>query len=161
MFVLYLDTSAFIKRFKREAGSKAVRGLFRIVEESPGRMVLATSDWTINESLSAIRRWRLTEFELRNDAGALLAEVGRCTVLNILRFVPMTPDLCEESRELIVDYRLSAGDALQLHSARVTHCDAFLSADEKLLTVSRDAGLTAINVRKPAELHNLRIRLGN
>ena len=86
MAILYMDTSAFIKRFKREKGSRGVRELFRIAEQPASDITLATSDWTINEALSAIRRWRLTEFELRSDAAKLLTEVGRWAAFRIALF---------------------------------------------------------------------------
>ena len=76
------------------------------------------------------------------------------------RFVPMTPELCEASRSWIVDYRLSAGDAVQLESARMAQCDAFLSADDRLLAGSAEAGLVAVNARMPDELRKVLVGLG-
>jgi len=59
----YLDSSTFVKQFTEEKGSKVAHKLFTACEN--GEIELATSQWTIGESIAAIdkkfRRDEITE----------------------------------------------------------------------------------------------------
>ena len=55
MPLVYLDTSAFLRRFKTESGSVGIGQLFSLAEGQPGlTLVLVTSGWTLNESTGVL-----------------------------------------------------------------------------------------------------------
>jgi predicted nucleic acid-binding protein len=81
MPLVYLDTSAFLRRFKSEPGSAGIRALFQTAEADSRRsIVLVTSGWTLNESAGVLRRehhkGRITKKEMEEAFAEIIAEAG-------------------------------------------------------------------------------------
>ena len=130
---LFLDSSAFAKRFIEEPGSRAVEELCRRADE------LGLSVICVPEIVSALNR-RLREKSIsRQDylraRRRLALEVGDALV------VQLTPEVVRFSLELLEGSPLRTMDALQVASALAWEADLFCSADSRQVSAARRAGL--------------------
>ena len=149
MSFYYLDTSALVKRYVAEDGS---RWLETAIFQSTDNMVLI-SRITVVEMRSALaRRRREASIQPHDHADALSALSEDCLLR--YRFVELESPVVDLAGELLDQYPLRVYDAVQLASALVVHrllIEAnlapliFVSADDKLLTVARAAGLQTDN----------------
>jgi predicted nucleic acid-binding protein len=146
--VIYLDSSALIKKYVVEKGTPEVRTLFA------GGEVLWTSKISQAEVWSALaRRWR---------GGDLTAAQYRTVIKSFerdwraLAGVELSDEVMGMIRRLVERHSLRAFDAVQLASAiwaqrnlgeRVT----FVGADVLLLRAARATALAVMNPEDPAE----------
>src|SRR5687768_10651691 len=89
MPLAYLDTSAFLRRFKSESGSAGIKALFQRAEADLARStVLVTSGWTLNESAGVLRREhhknRITKKEMEQAFAEIVAESARLIGAGVL-----------------------------------------------------------------------------
>jgi uncharacterized protein len=136
----YFDASALVKRYVREAGSAAVRGLL-------AADVAVTSRLTEVEIASALaRRARegdMTPAERDRALAALGADIPSLYVVELL------PAVVGRAVDLVRRRTLRAGDAVQLAScletqARVGQALAFIVGDRRLAEAARDEGLEVV-----------------
>ena len=149
MSFFFLDTSALIKHYVAEAGS---RWLETTIFE-PSENVLLISRITVVEMRSALaRRKREASIQPQDHADALTALSEDCLIL--YRFVEFEVPVVDLAGELLDRYVLRAYDAVQLASALATNrllIDAnlaplvFVSADNNLLAAAQAAGLQIDN----------------
>jgi predicted nucleic acid-binding protein len=150
MPLIYLDTSAFLRRFKLEAGSTGVRALFELAEVEPtAAAVLVTSGWTLNEAAGVLRRehhkGRFSLSEMRLMYAAILRETRRLVIARILRLEGPDFALCRQAAAFTIDKAYRPPDALQLSTALAAKCDVFLATDAKLLKAASREGLKTID----------------
>ena len=135
---LYLDTSALVKLYVKEAHSAHVR---RAVERAD---VVASSRVAYPEARAALARRRregaFTERGLRSALAALDRDFGSIVVLEL------SGRLAREAGELAERRALRGFDAVHLVSAielgRLTGLvPAFLAYDQRLVDAARDEGL--------------------
>jgi uncharacterized protein len=130
---LFLDSSAFAKRFIEEPGSRAVEDLCRLADE------LGLSVICVPELVSALNRRLRDKSISRQDylraRRRLALEVGDAMV------VQLTPEVVRFSLELLEDSPLRTMDALQVASALAWEADLFCSADSRQVSAARRAGL--------------------
>jgi predicted nucleic acid-binding protein len=107
--ILYLDTSALVKLYVNEPGTKDVRGA---VHDAP---TVATSRLAYPECASALTRLQrgsgLTAAGLRRALHDLRADLGRFFV------VELTPTVAERAITLTLRHPLRGSDAVHLASA--------------------------------------------
>lgn len=149
MSFCFLDTSALIKHYVAEAGS---RWLEATIFE-PSDNVLLISRITVVEMRSALaRRKREASIQPQDHADALTALSEDCLIR--YRFVEFEAPVVDLAGELLDRYVLRAYDAVQLASALATNrllIDAnlaplvFVSADNNLLAAAQAAGLQIDN----------------
>ena len=98
MPLVYLDTSAFLRRFKTEAGSIGIRSLFQLTEAPARGIVLVTSGMTLNEAAGVLRREHhknhLTHQEMLDSFAEIIAETARLVTVGVLRVEGPTIGLC-------------------------------------------------------------------
>jgi len=145
----FLDTSAFVKRYKHEAGSDVIQRLFLHTAET-----LIVSTITLAETYAALdrhsRHVRLSPVELRDAMEGVTADMerGRLHVLDV------TSQHAARSRHLITDYHLTSHDALILAAALdLTPFDTiFVCADTRsgLLRAAEACGLSTLNPLSPS-----------
>lgn len=144
----YLDSSAFVKEFSEEIGSKVVHKLFIACEN--GKIELATSQWTIGESIAAIdRKFRRNEITEEQRDAIITTLLGRITHLankNNLIIIALHESVVTASWKYITSDHLSADDAVQLLSCIVAESDAFLASDKYLLDAIKQEGIDCYNI---------------
>ena len=137
--MIYLDTSALVKRYVAEAGAKMVRRMFL------GTEPLATSALSYAEYFSALNRKRrenaLSRAAYRELARAFEADWTR------LQVVQLTESVLRSARRLLERHELRAGDAVQLASALAMAGSVavrFASADRRLAAAAAQQGLPVL-----------------
>ena len=128
MSVVYVDSSALLKRVVVEAESTALRELLR---EAAGAGHLLTAS-----SIAWLEVWR----SLRRAAAADVAGLTEAAFSGVAEF-PLTNDLVVRARR-VGDDHLRSLDALHLASAIGVQADVMVTYDERLAAASRLVGMT-------------------
>jgi hypothetical protein len=135
---LFLDTSAFAKRYVAEPGSDRVVALCQQADS------LVVSVVCLPELISTlsrlIREKKLAKADygkLKRDAMTDLADVDICQ---------LTPDVLVSVVSLLESHPIRAMDALHLACALAVEPDIFASADHRQLAAARKAGLKSVDV---------------
>lgn len=135
---LFLDTSAFAKRYVDERGSDKVVALCQQADSLVvGVMCLPE---LISSLCRLVREKKLTNAAyqaLKRDATADLADVDICQI---------TSDVMTSAVLLLEAHPLRAIDALHVACAIAVEPDVFVSADHRQLSAARKAGLKTVNV---------------
>ena len=143
--IVYLDSSAVIKRYVRESGSERIRDLYR--STYLGNTVLVFSLWNIGEILGVLdkaqRLQRISEEQHSEAIGRFAEETARLRKIGRLRLIPVTERILETSWNFITSQHIYAVDAVQIVSAAESKCDEFLTGDRKLHSVSLSSGLNS------------------
>ncbi len=141
--MIYLDTSALIKRYVWETGSNVVRRLFK------GNDALVISKIAYTEAYGAFtRRFReghLSQSDYAHVCGFFEQEWSAYLTVEV------SDEVLHLSRDLIKRYALRAFDALHLASAKsisqsLNLSMAFVCADRRLLGCAKAEGFTIQSV---------------
>lgn len=161
MEAVYLDTSAFVKRFSSERASDFIDILFTSCQA--GKVKILISSWVINESLAAIdRKFRRGEISLEERDKCISTLIEQTDLLaknGSLAIIPLKQDHVEGSLEFVIYYHLSADDALHLFAAIASSCKIFIAADKLLVSVAKEANLQSFNIERYSEQETLLRRL--
>ncbi|MBI3523626.1 MAG: type II toxin-antitoxin system VapC family toxin [Betaproteobacteria bacterium] len=135
---VFLDTSAFAKRYVAEQGSDKLMALCQQADS------LAVSVIYLPELISTlsrlVREKKLTKAgyrKLKSEAMADLADVDICQI---------TSSVMVSVISLLESHSLRAMDALHLACALAVEPDFFVSADHRQLSAARKAGLKIVDV---------------
>ncbi len=135
---LFLDTSAFAKRYVAEQGSAKVMALCQKADN------LVVSVICLPELISTLSRLvrekklaRADYRKLKGDTMADLADVDICHI---------TSDILVSVVSLLESHPLRAMDALHVACALAVKPDIFVSADRRQLSAARKAGLKTVDV---------------
>lgn len=135
---LFLDTSAFAKRYVAEQGSDKVLAL---CQEADRLFVSVICFPELTSTLCRLVREkklaRAAYRQLKGDAVADLADVDICQI---------TPEVLAGVVSLLEAHPLRAMDALHVACALACQPDAFVSADRQQLAAARKAGLRIVDV---------------
>ena len=146
----YLDSSAIVKRYVSEPGTKAIDLIFDGAEG--GEHIIAFSLWNLGEVFGVLderlRRGWLSEREFTQTLGMLSNEVIRLMRLRALEIVPVFASTLVEAWGIILDQHVYESDALQITTCRHTRSDALLSSDENLVRASKKLSLRAFDIVK-------------
>jgi len=143
MLVAYVDTSAFIKRFLREARTE---DMDELAESNNYR--LAISSLVVTELRSVFKRNQrlglLSDTFVQQATQQLHTEIAS----GGLRFHAMDAAIFNLAGDLISRLASPLGtlDALHLACAQATGADLMVSADLQLLRASEEAGLKTLNL---------------
>jgi len=133
--VVYLDTSAVVKRYVLESGSDVVKALY--LSAWNGGVKLSFSLWNISEILGVLskyyQRGLLGSSEYKAARGMFLSETIRMLKLGLLKIVPLKLDIITESWRIIEKYNIYEADAIQITSAKYIKASEFYTADKKTL----------------------------
>lgn len=135
---VFLDTSAFAKRYVAEQGSDKVLELCQQADS------LVVSIICLPELISTlsrlVREKKLTKAayrKLKADAMADLADIDICQI---------TPEVLASVISLLELHPLRAMDALHVACAQACEPIVFVSADHRQLSAARKAGLKVVDV---------------
>ena len=135
---VFLDTSAFAKRYIAEQGSDKVLAMCQQADS------LVVSVICLPELVSTlsrlVREKKLTKaayLTLKGDAMADLADADICQI---------TPEVLASIISLLELHPLRAMDAIHVACALACKPDVFVSADHRQLSAARKAGLKSVDV---------------
>jgi predicted nucleic acid-binding protein len=142
--IVYLDSSAIVKRYIEEKGSESIDAVYTGLEKEGG-MLAAFSAWNIGEVLGAIdtrkQRGDLDERSMAEAVRLFVGETKKFVSMRKLIVLPIGSKTLEESRDLIVKHHIYQADALQLATARQSASTLILTADRKLAECARLEGM--------------------
>ena len=135
---VFLDTSAFAKRYVAERGADKVMALCQKADSLVVSVIcllelISTLSRLVREKKLAKADYR----KLKGDAMADLADVDICHI---------TSEILVSVVSLLESYPLRAMDALHVACALTVKPDIFVSADHRQLTAARKAGLKTVDV---------------
>ena len=135
---LFLDTSAFAKRYVAEAGSDKLLALCEQAD-ALGVSVICLPE-LISTLSRLVREAKLTKAQyrkLKNLAIADLADIEVCQ---------LDAGVLAATTSLLEAHPLRAMDALHIACALSAAPDKFISADKRQLAAARKAGLSVVDV---------------
>lgn len=139
--ILYLDTSALIKKYFQEVGSDEIISRWK---EATG---IVTSSVAYAETIASIHR-KKRETKFNNAKLVKILDTFRRDWNSFIR-VDVTDDLNEWIDKMVSRYPLRGFDAIHLASALIVHDRLpedylFACFDKKLLLVAQTAGLETL-----------------
>ena len=144
--VVYLDSSAIIKRYVYENGSEIIRAQYH--EAYLGNVLLSFNIWNIGEVIGifdkAHRQKRITKEQLNTVMSRFSDETRRLRKIGMVRIIPLSERIIEDSWDFVIKYHIYAADALQITSALEVRCNEFYTGDERLHTVTLSSGLKSV-----------------
>ena len=144
--IVYLDSSAIVKRYIKEPGSDKVREIY--LKAYSGEVILSYSIWNIGEVLGVFDRARRLN-RIDDEVYSIvrrrfLLEVKRMTKTSLLLIIPLRLKILKESWKLIEEYHIYEADAIQIASARYINATQFLTGDKELHKVAISEKLNSI-----------------
>lgn len=153
----YLDSSAIVKRYSREAGTAGVVAVYR--SAYGGRSTLCFSEWNIGEALGVLQRKARISSRPRAYAtrkNRLHGEVATLSRLGSLEVAVVSSRALRDSWPVLERHQLYVADALQIVTARAQTCDHFVTGDGNLRAAAGAEGLDALDpVRDLARIRQL------
>ncbi len=144
--ILYLDSSAVIKRYIKEPGSDFVRDVY--VRAYSGDASISYSIWNIGEVLGAFDKARNTgridERAYEIVKSRFLLETRRMMKLGIAVIVPLKLRILREGWKLIERYHVYEADAIQIASAKYVGSSQFLTGDRQLHEIAVEEGIDSV-----------------
>ena len=141
--IVYLDTSAIVKRYIKEPGSDLVRSFY--LKAYSGDIKLSYSLWNIGEVLGVIDKARcmdrLDENSFKIVKKRFLLETRRTTKLGLAVIVPVKTRILMEAWKLIENHHIYEADALQIATAKRLNAMNFLTADSNLHEIAEKENL--------------------
>lgn len=142
--ILYLDTSAFLKKYFREAGSDEIIARWK---DATG---IVTSSVAYAEALASIHQ-KKRDLNCNDDIFENIIHLFRRDWSSLIR-VEVTDELNDWIDKMVSHYPLRGFDAIHLASALIVHDrlpEKFLFAcyDNKLLQAAQSAGLQTLPER--------------
>ncbi len=130
---VFFDTSAFVKRYVREAGTDA------ILEWCDRATEIGLSGIALAEIISAFCRLRregqITDLEYQQLKSLLLADIEDAAICDL------TPTVLARAVSCLETNVLRGMDAIHIGSAVVLQADVFVSADQRQRNAAARAGL--------------------
>lgn len=157
MPVFYLDTSAIVKRYRLEEGTRVMDYL---LEDPPGEDRFYTSFLSVLELTSGILRLakggKLTE-----DIAAQILSRFRRDMREQFRVWPLDSGIVSAAIPVVAQHRLRSGDAIHLSTAMaifslISSQEAVIvSSDNELVGAATSSGITALDPRDSDALERL------
>ena len=135
---VFLDTSAFAKRYVSEQGSKKVMTLCEQADS------LTVSVICLPEFISTLTR--LLREKRLNQADYQHLKLSAIADLSDMDICQLTQHVVASALELLESNQLRAMDALHVACALAVGADKFVSADHRQLKAARNAGLVTLDV---------------
>lgn len=136
--LVFFDSSAFVKRYVREAGTDLVLLWCEQATE------LCLSGIALPEIISAfcrlLRENRIAPEQYRHLKSMLMADVSDAAICDL------TPEVIRHSLVVLEKNVLRGMDAIHLGSALALKADIFVSADARQCAAAAQAGLNVIQV---------------
>ncbi len=143
--IIYLDSSALVKRYIKEPGSDLIRRLY--LKAYSGEATLSINIWNIGEVLGALDRarrvGRIDDKTYDLVRRRFLLETRRLMKLGSMLIAPLRARILRQAWKLIEKYHIYEADAIQVVSAKHVNADSLLTGDKRLHEVAADEGLNS------------------
>ncbi len=143
--IVYLDTSAIVKRYIVENGSDIVNELYEKCLN--GDLILSFSIWNIGETIGVFdkyyRRGWITREDYENVTLKFKIETRRLIKLKLLKIVPVKSSLLVKTWPLMIKYHVYEADALQIVSAKTLNA-RLVTGDNMLNNIAVREGLDTL-----------------
>ena len=144
--LVYLDSTAIVKRYIKEPGSETVRMLF--LKAYSGDLNLSFSIWNIGEVLRALDRarriGRIDEETYIITRRRLLLETRRIIKLGMALLAPIRINTLLDTWKLIEKHHIYEADALQIATAIQLKAKQFITGDKRLHEIAAKEGLKSL-----------------
>ena len=141
--VYYLDTSALVKRYVSEPGSREVDDIFSRCYR--GISKISFSYWNIAEASVVFDKYGLRlGLNTRELMLNLLREIKTLTKLRRLMIVEVSPRVLKETIKFTLKYHIYVADAIQIASAIKVGSRVFVTGDKDLARVAEAEKLEVI-----------------
>ncbi len=144
--IVYLDSSAIIKRYVYETSSEIIREQYH--EAYLGNVLLSFNIWNIGEVLGvfdrAYRQKRIAKEQLDEVMSRFSSETARLKKISRIKIIVLSESVMESSWDVIIKHHVYAADALQITSAIEVGCNKFYTGDKNLHKVALSSGLNSI-----------------
>jgi hypothetical protein len=139
MIRIYLDTSALVKRYVEEEGSKEIDLMFERAYREETKLV--TSQWNVAEAVVVFDKYqRKGLLDATQTLNLLRNEMEMMVKMDLFKVAPVA-GLIVESIPLILAYHIYVADAIQILTCKQEKCDLFVTFDKKLIDVAKAEGL--------------------
>jgi len=144
--ILYLDSSAIVKRYILEPGSETVSEVY--YKALNGDLTISFSAWNIGEVLGALdkyhrRRW-LSREDYEKARYQFIGETVRLLKLRLLKIIPVKTKLLIQTWSLTEKYHIYEADALQVVSAKYVKANKLYTGDKQVQEVATKEGINSI-----------------
>ena len=144
--VVYLDSSAIVKKYVYEIGSESIRAEYH--EAYLGNVLLSFSVWNIGEVIGvfdrAYRQKRIEKEQLDEVMTRFSNETAGLKKISRIRIITLSERIMEASWDVVTRNHIYVADALQITSAVEVGCKEFYTGDEKLHNLALSSGLNSI-----------------
>ena len=135
---VFLDTSAFAKRYVAEAGSDKVMALCQKADNLVVSVVCLPE--LISTLCRLVREKKLAKADYRKLKGKAMADLADVDICQL------TPAVMASGVSLLESYPLRAMDALHLACALAVEPDIFVSYDHRQCAAAQKSGLKIVDV---------------
>lgn len=146
--LVYMDSSAILKRYLMEEGTEEVDALYRKAEK--GEVTLCFSIWNIGEVIGVLDRYMtrklITGAQFREALNLFYGETEKHVRLGSLIIEPLGHEVLTDSWTLLLKHHIYVADAVQLSTARKLKSDSFISADNQLAQRASDEGFEVLQI---------------
>ncbi len=146
MIIVYLDSSAIVKRYILESGSEVVSEIYR--KALNGELTLSFSTWNIGEVFGVFNKYYrigwLSKEDYEKARYQFIGETIRLLRLRILRIVPVKTRLLIKTWHIIEKYHVYEADALQIVSAKYIGAHKLYTGDKQVHEVAVKEGINSI-----------------
>ncbi len=143
--IVYLDSSAIVKRYVSEPGSEYVRNIYR--NAYSGELRVSFSLWNVGEVLGVIDKARtldrINDEEYLTIRKRFISETLRMHKLNVLVLVHLRVGILKQAWKIVERYHVYQADALQIASAKIVNASTFVVADKRLHEIALEEGLNS------------------
>lgn len=146
MTIVYLDSSAVVKRYVLEPGSDVISKVY--CKALDGELILSFSVWNIGEVLGALdkyyKRGWLSMQDYEKARYQFIGETIRLSKLKLLKIIPVKTRLLIQTWPIIEKYHVYEADALQIVSAKRVDAKKLYTGDKQVHEIATKEGISSI-----------------
>ncbi len=135
---VFLDTSAFVKRYVEEPGTEKVLDICDQAEQLVLCVICLPEVFSTLNRL--VREGRLQNADYRNLRDLILKEIEDAEICYV------TPEVVTQTIKCLENNALRAMDAIHLGCALVVEPDLFVSSDQRQIEAAKREGLKVLEV---------------
>jgi len=141
--IVYLDSSAIVKRYILEPGSEIVSEVY--YKALSGDLTISFSAWNIGEVLGVLDKYHRRGWLGREDyEKARYQFIGE--TVRLLKIIPVKTKLLIQTWSLIEKHHIYEADALQIVSAKYVKASKLYTGDKQVQEVAAKEGISSAYV---------------